>query len=73
MHKAWRRAVGKLADCVLEKLELLRREGQAWQSYIETGRAAGSPPHRGRAERSQAGVDAEARDPLLIGRHPLRR
>jgi hypothetical protein len=46
MHKAWRRAVGKLAGCLLEKLELLRREGNAWQSYVEIGRRTAEQPAR---------------------------
>ena len=40
MHKAWRRAIGKLTDCVLRKLELLRSDGREWSGYVEIGRRA---------------------------------
>ncbi|WP_410610366.1 hypothetical protein [Amycolatopsis sp. lyj-109] len=56
MHKAWRRAVGKLADCLAEKLELLRQDGRAWQGYAEIGRrAAEQPPRRLSSDRRSGG------------------
>ncbi|WP_233225549.1 hypothetical protein [Amycolatopsis sp. CA-126428] len=55
MHKAWRRAVAKLADCVLRKLELLRRDGREWLDYIEIGRSEAGQPPRGRLVGGQCG------------------
>ncbi|MGW4065264.1 hypothetical protein ACWEGE_43730 [Amycolatopsis sp. NPDC004747] len=48
MHKAWRRAVGKLASHVLQKIEMLRQDGRGWQNYVEIGRGSTGQPSRDR-------------------------
>ncbi|WP_328615020.1 hypothetical protein OHS18_45885 [Amycolatopsis sp. NBC_00355] len=63
MHKAWRRAVGKLADCVLQKLDLLRCDGQEWQNYVEIGLAATKQPSRGRTVCGQSDFRSGFRAP----------
>jgi hypothetical protein len=49
MHKAWRRAVGKLAGNVLRNLDRLWLDGQEWQTYVEIGRAVARPIPRARS------------------------
>lgn len=63
MHKAWRRAVGKLADCLAEKLELLRHDGRAYQDYVEVGRRAAEQPLRRLVFDRQSGAEAGFRAP----------
>jgi hypothetical protein len=63
MHKAWRRAVERLADCVQRKLEQLQSDDQVWQDYIEIGRSATEERHRGRTVRGQSGFRPGYRTP----------
>lgn len=63
MHKAWRRAIGKLTDCVLEKLELLRCDGRQWQNYAEIGRRSAGQPVRRRPVGVQSGLRSRYRAP----------
>lgn len=60
MHKAWRRAVSKLAACVLGKLQSLQCDGAGWQNYVEIGRRSVQLPTRGRfLEEQQRGFAME--------------
>jgi hypothetical protein len=70
MHKAWRRAVGKLADCVLQRLELLRGDGRHWQNYVEVGRRAAEEPPGGRTVRGPHASGPRYRAPSA-GAQPL--
>lgn len=70
MHKAWRRAIGKLAVCVQQKLELLRHDGQKWQNYVEIGRRETTRLSRVRAAGSQSDFGSGYRVPSP-GAQPL--
>jgi hypothetical protein len=63
MHKAWRRAVGKLTDCLVERLESVRQDGREWPDYAEIGRRAAEQSARGRASAPQSGSGPEYRTP----------
>jgi len=63
MHKAWRRAVGTLADCLVERLESLWEDGREWQDYVEIGRRAAEQSARGLSWERRSGAGAEFRAP----------
>ncbi|MEV4053386.1 hypothetical protein AB0J55_19525 [Amycolatopsis sp. NPDC049688] len=48
MHKAWRRAVALLADCLTREFGRLQRDGTGWQVHVEAGRAAAAAGPGGR-------------------------
>ncbi|MEV6826906.1 hypothetical protein [Amycolatopsis sp. NPDC051102] len=60
MHKAWRRAVERLACCVQRELARLQHDGSGWQSRVEIGRAAAG-----------AGAGVPARRPPSRGAQPV--
>ncbi|MEU4525288.1 hypothetical protein AB0F52_42025 [Amycolatopsis sp. NPDC024027] len=63
MHKAWRRAVGKLADCLAEKLELLGQDGREWQDYAEIGRKAAEQASGRLSSDRRSGAESPFRAP----------
>jgi hypothetical protein len=70
MHKAWRRAVDKLAENVSRHLGRLRFDGQEWPTYAEIGRAVASPIPRGRSVHGLNGYRAPSRgaQPIFMER-----
>lgn len=58
MHKAWRRAVGKLAMCLMLKFEALQHDGLGWQHYVVIGRMGTKPPARGRPFGERGGFES---------------
>lgn len=56
MHKAWRRAVDKLTDCVVRKMDLLRCDDGQWQNYVEIGWRSVKQPSRARSVGGSSGL-----------------